>query len=185
MSDEEKLISRCQQGELEKFGLLYDKYIKKIYDFVYYKTMHKETAEDLVSQIFMKALSKIMDFKFNQGTFQAWLYRIARNSVIDHYRTKKQDINIEDVWDLAGDADLERDIDNREKLKAVEKYLAKLKPSQREIIVLRVWQELSYKEIADITGKSEDSCKMAYSRAINRLRREVPIAIYILLLLHL
>lgn len=185
IDNEKNIIKSCQRGDLEKFAWLYDKYIKKIYDFVYYKTTHKETAEDLVSVIFMKALEKIGGFNFDKGTFQAWIYQIARNTVIDHYRTKKIDANIEDVWDLAGNEDLERDIDVQEKLKKVEQYLSKLKSEHREIIIMRVWQGMSHKEIATILGKSEASCKMKYSRAITTLRKELPLALYVYLLLYL
>lgn len=181
---EQQIIFACQTGDKEKFGILYDEYVRKIYDFIYYKTHHKETAEDLTSRVFVKALEKINIFDCGRGFFSAWLYRIARNSVIDFYRTKKGDIGIDDVWDLASGGDLERDIDAKQKLEKVEKYLKKLKSEQREIIMLRVWQGMNYKEIAEIMDKSEAGCKMMFSRAINDLRKEVPanMLVYILLL---
>ena len=177
------VIRQCQTGDLEQFGRLYDRYIRKIYDFVYFKTSHKETAEDLTSQIFMKAVEKIKDFQLGRGTFQAWLYQIARNTVIDHYRTKKDDRDIEEAWDVASNDDPDGGIDDRAKLREIERYLHRLKPEQREIVVMRVWQEMSYQEIAAAIGKSEASCKMAYSRAITKLRAEVPLAVVLFLLL--
>jgi RNA polymerase sigma-70 factor (ECF subfamily) len=182
--DEKQLIAQCQKGDLEKFGLLYDKYIKKIYDFIYYKTTHQETAEDLTSQTFFKAMDKIGGFDCSKGTFPAWLYRIARNTVIDFYRTRRKEANIDDVWDLSGNEDLERDIDSKEKLAQVEKYLAKLKGEQRDIIIMRVWQSMPYKEIAAAMGKSEASCKMVFSRTIRTLRKEMPLALFIFLFLN-
>ncbi|MCU0678942.1 MAG: RNA polymerase sigma factor [Planctomycetes bacterium] len=185
MSNEELgAIKACQTGQTEEFSRLYDAYIRKIYDFIYYKTTHKETAEDLTSVTFMKALEKIYSFSPAKGTFQAWLYQIARHTVIDHYRSKKDAADIADIWDLSGNEDLERDLDLRTKLAAVEKYLAKLKVEQRDIIIMRVWQEMSYAEIAAILGKSEASCKMAYSRAISLLRQNVSL-IFIWLCFHL
>jgi len=106
MDNEKDIIVSCQQGDLEKFSWLYDKYIKKIYDFIYFKTTHKETAEDLTSQTFFKALEKIKTFNSDKGTFSAWLYQIARNTVIDHYRTMKKTVDIDDVWDMAEDQDI-------------------------------------------------------------------------------
>ncbi len=178
-----KAIEACQAGQLDKFGLLYDKYIKKIYDFVFYRTGHKETAEDIVSHVFLKAIGKIGGFQMGEGTFQAWLYRIARNAVIDHYRTAKQHDNLDDHAGLAGSGDADGEIDAREKLKEIRNYLAKLSPEQRDIITMRVWQEMSYAEIAEIMGKSEASCKMMYSRTITKLREEVPLIILVLFLL--
>jgi RNA polymerase sigma-70 factor (ECF subfamily) len=178
-SGDQKIVLSCQSGQLNDFGILYDKYIKKIYDFIYYKTTHKETAEDLTSQTFFKALEKINTFDASKGTFAAWLYRIARNNVIDHYRTKKNDINVEDVWDLAGDEELDRDLDNKEKTEQIKKYISKINIEQREIIMMRVWQEMSYQEIAEITGKSEDVCRMTFSRAIKKLKQDMPLAIFL------
>jgi len=128
-------------------------------------------------------LEKIKTFNSDKGTFSAWLYQIARNTVIDHYRTRKKTVDIDDVWDMAEDQDIERDIDVQEKLKSVEKHLAKLKSEQREIIIMRIWQDMSYAEIAEALDKSEGSCKMAFSRAINTLRREMPLEIFIMFLL--
>jgi len=184
-TSEQKIIKRCQEKDLTEFGKLYDRYIKKIYDFVYYKTHHKETAEDLVSQIFVKALENINNYNINKGSFSSWLYRIARNRVIDHYRTKKNELDICDVWDLQAEETIERDIDTKQQLEKVQQYLKKLKAEQRDIILLRVWQGLSYQEIAEITEKSQASCKMMFCRTIAKLRQEMPLSLLICLILEL
>ena len=153
--------------------------IKKIYDFIYYKTHHRETAEDLTSKTFMKALQNIGGFDLGRGTFQAWIYQIARHTVIDHYRTAKSDANIEDVWDLSGHDDLERDIDAKNKLEKVKEYLAKLRSLERDIVIMRVWQGMSHAEIAAVMGKTEGSVKMSFSRTMGKLRREMPLTIFL------
>ena len=157
-TSENKAIIQCQQGDLEKFGRLYDVYIKKIYDFVYYKTFHKETAEDLTSQTFTKALENINRYDQALGSFSSWLYRIARNTIIDHYRTKKETVDINDVWSLASSCDIQRDTDIKRRITDLQRYLCRLKPEQREIIIMRIWNELSYEKISYILNKSENSC---------------------------
>ena len=176
-------IKNCQQGKLEDFTPLYDLYVKKIYDFIYYKTYHRETAEDLVSLVFVKALENINSFDFAKGSFSAWLYRIAQNTVIDHWRTKKNEANVEDIWDLAENEDLETDLDNRQQLEEVRKYLKKIKSKQREIVMLRLWQQLSYKEIAEISGLTEANCKMTYSRVMRTLKQDMPVATFLLFII--
>src|SRR3989344_6704647 len=171
-STESQLIERCQQGELNQFGVLYDTYIKKIYDFIYYKTHHQQTAEDLTSHTFLKALRSINSFSNTAGTFQAWLYQIARNTVIDHYRTQKATVNLEDAWDLHDNTDIVRDTDTALKLETVQAALQQLSSEQRDIVLLRVWSGLSYAEIAAIVGKTEDSCKVSFSRTIKKLREQ-------------
>ena len=97
------------------------------------------------------------------GTFSAWIFRIARNNTIDYYRRKKTEIDIDRVWNLSSRDNIEQDLDIKEKLKEVAQYLDKVKPEHREIIIMRVWDGLSYKEISQITGKSEANCRMIFS----------------------
>lgn len=180
---EEKIIEQCRRGDFSSFGELYDKYIKRIYDFVYFKTHHRETAEDIVSRVFIKVFENIKFVDTHGGSFKAWIYTIARNQVIDHYRTQKKDKNIDDVWDLAEKKDVVRDLDAKNKLEKVEEYLSNLKSEHREIVIMRVWQEMSYKEIAEISGKSEASCKMMLGRVLKKLKAEMPLSSFISLLL--
>lgn len=167
----------------KNFSQLYDKYVKKIFNFIYYKTHHKETAEDLTSETFMKALTKISGFDESKGTFSSWLYKIARNTVIDFYRTKKSNLNIDDIWDLANEEDIACDLDTKQKLTEVKKYLKTLKSEQREIVILRVWEGMSYKEISEAMDKSEASCKMTFSRTIKILKGKMPLSVFLTMLL--
>lgn len=179
---EQILVEDCQQGNSEAFASLYDKYVKKIYNFVYYKTFHKETAEDITSTVFFKALRSINQFRPDYS-FSSWLYTIARNAVTDHFRTNKQLSNIDDIWDLGVEIDFQKEFDVSEQLKNVKEYLHTLPQIQREIIIMRVWQGLSYREISEILGKTEQNCKVIFSRSIKVLRQKIPIAALLFLFL--
>ena len=179
MPEEElEIIRAIQKGDLERFGELYDAYIKKIYNFIFYKTHHREVAEDLTSETFRKALASLGSYE-PRYRFSAWLYRIARNTVIDYYRIQKPTASIEDAWDIADDRDFTRDIDVRMKLEKVEEYLSALPAIKRDIIIMRVWQGMSYKEIADVVDKSEDNCKKIFSRAIADLKSAMPLSLFL------
>lgn len=180
---ERKAIIDFQKGRTEDFGRLYSAYAGKIYSFIYFKTQHRETAEDLTSKTFLKALDGLESFDAGKGSFSTWLYSIARNNVIDFYRTKKNESDINDIWDLPSSDDVERDVEARQKLEKIEKYLRKLKSEQRELIILRVWSDLSYKEISEITGKSEASCKTMFSRCMNELKKEMPLPLILYMLM--
>lgn len=180
---ENEIIAKCRQGDLNEFSKLYDLYVKKIYQFIYFKVHGKETAEDLTSITFMKALEGIQKFNEKKASFKTWLYRIARNSVIDHYRTDRPTGDIEDAWGVSDKSDIERDADMQMKIESVEKYMKKLKPDQREVVLLRVWGGHSFAEIAEITGKSEAACKMNFKRVITKLRDDFSPFMILLLLI--
>ena len=172
--------------ENTQFINIYDDFSDKIYRFIYYKTCHRETAEDITSLTFLKAMEKWHLFNDKKGSISTWLYGIARNLVIDHYRKQKKwgfikDIN--DMWDLASDDDLLLGITNQEMNEELHKTMKLLAVGQREIIMLRLWDELPYKEIARIMSKSEASCKMLFSRALTKLKSSMETALFFQLLI--
>lgn len=177
-----ELIAACQHGSPERFAELYDRYARSVYDFIYFKTCHRETAEDLTSQTFFKAFEHLRDFDADRGKFSAWLFRIARNNVIDHYRTSHPSVELTDAFDQAGSEDLVARVDARVRLAKVRELLRSLPPDTREILMLRVWQDLSYAEIAAITGKTEAAVKMTFFRSVKKLRTEdLLLALFVLL----
>ncbi len=172
--EDRQLVEAYKSGNTEAFGLLYDRYLKKIYHFIYYKTFDSATAEDLTSSTFFKALNKINTLDLSRGNFSTWLYSIARNTVIDHYRSHKFSAeNGEDVFELSEDPAIANSLDDNQSLVAVQDYLKTLTASQREIVTLRIWEERSYKEIAEIIGGTESSVKMSFSRTIRKLREDL------------
>jgi RNA polymerase sigma-70 factor (ECF subfamily) len=168
--NEEELIKSCQGGNNEAFGLLYDHHIKVIYNFVYYKTRHKETAEDITSQTFFKALRSIQSVDPTKPLV-SWLYKIAHNTVLDHYRTSRSMLDIDEMVDIMDTHDVISHLDDDREAVRVKQHLQNLSGIERDIVTMRIWQDLSYREIADILGKSEASCKMMYSRSLKKLRR--------------
>lgn len=182
MTDEVTLVKQAKAGDSAAFGLLFDTYYDKIFRFVYYKVFNKELAEDITSDVFYKALTRLPSFDHDKGLFASWLYRIARNAVIDHYRTSHSTEAIDDAFDIGVDERTPEILDAIADLNKVGEYLSTLNAKQREIITLRVWEEMSYREIAEIVGGSEDSVKMAFSRGIRELRDKCgPIAVVALL----
>lgn len=177
---ESEYLSAAKLGDAEAFGKLYDVYIKQIYNFIFYKTMHRQIAEDICADVFLKAWKKLDQFK--SGSFQAWLYSIARNTVIDHYRQSKELDDIEDCWDLRSEADLLVETDKLIQIERLKEAMSLLAAKDRELLIMRFWQELSFAEIADCLGKQEGAVKMACVRAIKKLETKMPLKSFLLLL---
>ena len=181
MNEREKEILReCQGGNTSRFGLLYEDYVRRVYRFIYFKTLHRETAEDLTSDVFFRALKHIRRVDPERG-LASWLYRIAQNAVIDYFRTRKLGRNIEDIWDLADGNDFIDHLDDARTFEKAREHLSALTPVQRAIVVMRIWEEMSYKEIAEIVGKSETNCKVLFFRALTAVRSEMLLPLLVLL----
>ncbi len=168
---EPKIIADCQAGQMETFVYLYDKYVEKIYKFLYFRTFDQELAEDITSQTFLKAMDKIGSFNGEKGTFQAWLYQIARNLLIDEYRKQKPTDNIDAHFDLASDINLESETAGSITNEKLRELLLSLPAEAQELVSMRLWDEMSYAEIAIITGKSEGALKMQFSRIVDQLKK--------------
>lgn len=177
MTSDETLVASYKAGDSDAFTELYERYIKRIYDFVYFKTHHKQTAEDITSQTFLRMIEKIHTFNPKKGVFSAWLHSVARNLVIDHYRALKPVDTIDDAWSLSDDTDVVADADTAVKLQAVRQVLSTLSATQREVLLLRLWHGYTFAEIADIIGSTEAACKMQYKRGMERVQKDFVLAL--------
>lgn len=185
-SHEYAQIAACQSGRLEEFDPLYLAHVDSIYRYLLRRTLSTPVAEDLTSTVFLKALEAVHSFDSTKGELRTWLYRIARNTLIDHYRSfARKTVGIESVWDLPGDDVASLHAEQRIDAASVHQALATLKSDQKEIVMLRVWESLSYKEIAEITGKTEGNAKMIFSRTIAELKTKMPALAVFLLFPHM
>lgn len=177
----EEHVEKCQQGQLEYFSGVYEYFAQKIYSFLFHKTLNHSLSEDLTSDTFMKALDNIEKFQPQKGPFQAWLFTIARNTLIDYYRSHKETQSIEDAWDVPIKESITHDTEVSLLKEELHDKMVHLNSQQREILTLRFWQDLSFREIAALLGKTEGSVKVAAGRALKILKRHFPIFLLLVL----
>jgi RNA polymerase sigma-70 factor (ECF subfamily) len=173
LNGEEKLIELAVRGDSSAFGSLYDHYQAMIYRFVVIKVGSREEAEDITHQVFLSAWQKVRAYKHRGHPFSSWLYRIARNQVIDHYRAKKGDVSIDKI-DPEVFATIERtadDLAQKFQLETVRKAIAALKPDYQDVIIMRFVEDISLKETAAILKKSEGAIKLIQHRAVKELKK--------------
>lgn len=170
---EDKIIERAIRGEASAFGLLYDQYEPKIYRFILLRTSRREEAEDLTHQVFLNAWQRIGAYRSEGHPFGSWLYRIARNLVIDHYRTKKNQVSLDEVDpEIFSFAPAHEETMDRKMLFAkVTKAMLTLKQEHQDVLIMRFVEELSHKEIAETLGKTEGAIKLLQHRAIQGLKK--------------
>jgi RNA polymerase sigma-70 factor (ECF subfamily) len=180
-AEDAQLARASSQGDAASFGKLYDRHFKAVYRFIAYRVSDTALAQDLTSQAFLKALEHIGSFDGRKASFLTWVMRIARNTLIDAYRTHRATEDIDELDIRQEGGDVSEDIDTRAKLEELRRALAALPQEQRDIIRMRVWDGLSYREIGQVLGKSEASCKMMASRTLRSLRGKISLAAFALL----
>jgi RNA polymerase sigma-70 factor (ECF subfamily) len=174
--DDASLVARARVGDAEAFGALYDRYVDAVYRYVYYRVRNEAEAEDVTSDVFFKALRAMPRYEPRQP-FLAWLYRIARNSVIDRARRIRPQVGFEDALRHPGadrvldpDAGLDRLSDGAE-LRAA---MARLTTLQQDVIILRYVEGLDTKEIGRIVGRRDGTVRGIEFRALAALRQLLP-----------
>lgn len=170
MEETEILIQKAQQGNKEAFGILYKEYFQRIYRYCRVNMYRDELAEDVCQETFVRAWKALPTFTFKHGgTFQAFLYRIARNLIIDLSR-KKKEYSIEYYEEIQTDENYEEAIDRQDSMEKVKRALAKLKDEERQIIILRYFEEISHAEIAKILGIKEGAVRVRTVRLLQKVK---------------
>lgn len=154
-----------------EFQAFYDKHFDRVYRFVFYRVNKSEDkAQDLTSEIFMKALEHFDGFD-ERISKTAWIMTIARNHISNHYRDLKENVNIENIqFSLEGE-DGRKKIEKIEELRELKESLDKLSARDKQLIELKYIQGYRYKEIGDILGKSAGAARVESHRAMRKLRQ--------------
>jgi RNA polymerase sigma-70 factor (ECF subfamily) len=164
-------IRRAQDGESIAVGDIYDRYQGGIFRYLYYRVGDQQTAEDLTSEVFLRMIEKISNYQDRRISFQAWLFQIARNISIDHYRKLKSRSSIALEEDQPGRAEEPLEVVDRELTSEnLCKALRELPANQRDVIVLRFVVGMPIGEAAATLHKTEDSIKGLQRRALITLR---------------
>lgn len=167
-ADEPELIQRAQRDP-RAFGPLYDRYVRRIHAFVYRRTGDGTLAQDVTSATFEKALQSLPRYRWRGVSFGAWLYRIARNEIVQAYRRDRTPTTLLDwqVLDAPAAPGLNGHAD------ALHTAFAVLPDADREVLTLRFFEDLDSAEVAEVLGVSVSAVYVRVHRALKRLRTEL------------
>lgn len=177
---DDELVALYARGNNAAFDVLLGRYQNTIHSYIYFIVRNKELAEDIFQETFVKAIVMIRQGRYEEnGKFKAWIMRIAHNLIIDSYRQERAENTIsndETDVDLLNSAKLcdetiEDILVRQQVLSDVKKLVRHLPENQREVLVMRYYQDLSFKEIADITGVSINTALGRMRYAILNMRR--------------
>jgi len=165
------LIGRAQRGSPEAYGDLYNCLYQEIYRYLCYRTGDPMVAEDLTSEVFLRMVQALPRYRVEASPFKAWLFQIARNLAIDHYRQAgKQSLVVMDENMGSADPEMDRMIESRLNSASLLQSLASMDELYRDVLLLRFIEDLSAAETARILEKSEDAVKALQRRALLALR---------------
>lgn len=172
---EESLIERAK-SDAEAFGELYEQYVDRVYNYIFYRIGDTHEAEDLTARVFYRALGHIRDYRQRGAPFAAWLYRIAHNLVANWHRdqSRRRLVRLDDLAGLPERADgPERQVEQDEDTRTLLAAIRALPAERQQVLILKFVDELSNAEIARIMGRSEGAIKSLYHRTLLSLRDEL------------
>lgn len=167
---DEELIEEIQQNT-QKFSVLYERYVDRIYSYLLRRTNNKALAQDLTSVTFEAAFKNIKDFKIAQGGVLAWLYRVAGNKLKNHLRRQKFLAPLSSEPKLKADFDLAASIEKSEEEALLLEAFSQLSHNDQMILTLRFFENLRSDQVAIIIGCSKDTLYVRIHRALKRLHR--------------
>lgn len=177
---DEELVSLYTKGNNNAFDTLLKRYESKVFSYFLYSVKNQELAEDLFQDVFIKMIVRLKNGQYTEsGKFSSWMMRIVHNHLIDYYRTSvadkvlSNDATETDLYskaDIAMNENREQEMIDRQTLEEVRSLIALLPKSQREVLLMRVYEELSFKEIAQKTNCSINTALGRMRYAILNLR---------------
>lgn len=162
----------------KKFSKYYNKYIVKIYRFVYFKVDSQETAQDITAEVFLRCWTSINETDKDIENMSAFLYQIARNLIIDFYRKKEKTktIDIENCPDIKDTKiDLEKNALLTSEVNRIKKALANIKEDYQDVIIWHYLDDLSIKETAKLLERTEEATRVLLHRALKALREQLKV----------
>lgn len=170
---DEIALKRAAQGDQEAFGVLYERYVSRIYSYIYYRTGNQHDAEDLTARVFFRALRHIENYTDRGLPLSAWLYRIAHNLVANWHRdnSRRKEIPLDEIILVRHSGDLPETvlIENEEK-ESLLQVIHLLPPDRQQLIILKFVEHMSNAEIGQVMGRSEGAVKSLYHRTLLSLR---------------
>ena len=175
--EEKEIIEKAKKNP-EVFGLLYDKYYQPIFSYVLKRTANIELTQDLTSQTFFKALTKLGTFRWQNVPFSSWLYRIAGNEIVNHFRKNKyRVVSLEKIPTLVSSSNplteiikAENELEKQKDFLSIQEKISKLPFKYQEVITLRFFEKKKIKEISQILGKREGTIKSLLHRGLAKLK---------------
>jgi RNA polymerase sigma-70 factor (ECF subfamily) len=173
---DEDALARAAGGDKEAFGVLYDRYVGRIYNYIYYRTGNQHDAEDLTARVFTRAMKHITNYQDRGVPISAWLYRIAHNLVANWHRdnSRRQEVGLDETYQMPAKLEQPESVLMRsEQEDFLLDLVSRLPEDRQQLLILKFVDHMSNAEIGEIMGRTEGAIKSLYHRTLLSLRDEV------------
>lgn len=173
---EDESIRLAADGDTDAFSRLYERYVTRIYNYIFYRTGNPAEAEDLTSRVFHRALHHIQHYDNRGVPFSAWLYRIAHNLVANWHRdnSRRKEVPLDDYTQHPHRAQMpEASVVDNQEMEDLLKVIRRMPPERQQLLILKFVEGMSNQEVATIMMRSEGAIKSLYHRTLMALRDEL------------
>ncbi len=172
LSDKEIMFA-VRDGKIERLSLLFERYNVNLYNYFLRLTYNASLSEDLVQEVFLKLIKYRQTYR-GEGVFTTWMFQIAHNTFYDYTRKKKPHQSIEDTaFEIADDTDIGESLAKKEDLIRLKKAISRLPEDYREVLVLRIYRNMKYKDIAEMMNCPVGTIKARVFHGIRKLKKEM------------
>lgn len=171
MDNEARIVQRAISGDRQAFTQLFDQFYEPINRYFFFHLTQASDADDLSGTVFLQAWRNIKKFDPSKGTFKAWLYRIAHNLLVDHYRSQKEKVSLDDINDLPSTTDSsEQTLIEQQQVMQLKQALLRLDERSRDVLICRYVSEMSHRETARMLKLSEGNVRVIQMRALEKMK---------------
>ena len=167
------LVAKARKGDRKAFGKIFRLCYADIYDYILRRVGNRTDAEDLTMHVFAQGLKAVGEYEERGHSVKAWLYRIAHNAVVDHFRTQRQSVDLDDLPELADGNNIEEQVATRDDLRGLYRMITELPAAQAEVLILRFIEDRSVAETAMILGKKEVTVRALQFKGIKNLKERI------------
>lgn len=171
------LVALAKEGDSKAYGKIFRLCYKDIYDYIIRRVRNRFDAEDLTMHVFARGMVAVSTYEERGHSVKAWLFRIAHNAVVDHFRAQSQKVILGDIRDVPDEANIEEEIIRRERFGDLSNEIRLLPDAQSEVLTLRFLEDMSVAETAMVLDKKEVTVRALQFKGIKNLRKRLGVEV--------
>ena len=175
-SKDAELVAQAKAGNVEAYGELYERYLDPIYRYIKTRVAGDQVAEDLTEMVFLRTFERLDKYQERGHPFSSFLYQVARNQLVDHYRRKKEEVSLEAAQHVEHpEGSMDESVIKQDQINELHNAIEKLPEDYQDVIRFRILMDMPTAEVASWLERSEGAVRVLLHRALHALREKVKV----------